>query len=142
MLYYGLREFLSYCATVPALRRRTSLLLQPIPCPAASQRHTISLRLGFAPPVALAHPLRPRATGRDRRALATASARLRLRCTCNRDSRTVVVWYLIHPYITTPRTRQEETERVACTPVGNRIFCNFTVTDTDTASLNLISAAH
>ena len=36
------------------------------------------------------------------------SARLSLRCTCNRDSRTVVVWYLIYPYITTPRTRQEE----------------------------------
>ena len=38
----------------------------------------------------------------------STSARLSLRCTCNRDSRTVVVWYLIYPYITTPRTRQEE----------------------------------
>ena len=43
-----LREFLSYCATVPALRRRTSLLLQPMPCLAASRRHTVSLRLGRA----------------------------------------------------------------------------------------------
>ena len=40
--------------------------------------------------------------------LRPTSARLSLRCTCNRDSRTVVVWYLIYPYITTPRTRQEE----------------------------------
>ena len=95
---------------VPALRRARF---------AAFAAHTISplhrgaipylLRPGLAQHTALALPRHPRATGRYRRASAThTSARLSLRCTCNRDSRTVVVWYLIHPYITTPRTRQEE----------------------------------
>ena len=90
------------------------------PCHASPPRGAIPSRCASAAlPVALAHPLRPRATGRYRRALATPSARLSLRCTCNRDSRTVVVWYLIHPYITTPRTRQEELPLIT-SPCGCR----------------------
>ena len=94
---------------VPALRRARVTAFAAPPSP--------PLRRGAAP-----CPLRSRSRGTRRLpSLATLvqqgdtvahlrhpSARLSLRCTCNRDSRTVVVWYLIYPYITTPRTRQEE----------------------------------
>ena len=94
---------------VPALRRArfTAFAAHPIPplrrgaipCPlrsgSRSTRRLPSLATLVQQGDTVAHLRHP-------------SARLSLRCTCNRDSRTVVVWYLIYPYITTPRTRQEE----------------------------------